>query len=294
MLRLKGFSWRLRAMILGIVFLGLSAPLQAGEFIIDIGAGADSLKYEEHVPRDSMSLEISSAARVTNVTVKGLLEYDFNNHFFVGGKGIVPVERGHGTEKWKWEVIGFVFQDNRLEYGWTRVDGYVGYSFEFPERGDPEAHIFEPYIGIRSSWVKQNRTNFVVLGVPVGGKSVEKVDSYGAIIGFRTKKTIIDDLVLGDKVTVGFDLKYVWPFDEETTNTAMPGFIVDAEKGYTAEGSVFAEYKYNDFTSFCIEVYGGRLHWKGSDWKAYQGGFVKWPENDTTYFGGNLYAKFEF
>jgi len=54
-------------------------------------------------------------------------------------------------------------------------------------------------------------------------------------------------------------------------------------------GYKIAENYYLDLTGFF-----GFMHWDGSDWITYSGGSAKWPENDTTYIGGNLSVKYEF
>ncbi len=267
---------------------GLATPAYAGKFNLSAGIGIEYMKYEEHFPEDALTpFPVDSDAEVINTVASAVAEYTFNNKFFLGAKGAIPVGKGDDTEEW--EEAGFLFQTNDLEYGWTRADAYAGYTFAF-QGEDVIANEFSPFIGIRSSWAKQERSNFVVVGVPTPGlTATEKINSYGTILGFKAVNSLFDQ-----KLVIGTNFEWVFPFDVEVTNTAIPGMEINAKKGYTWKLGISGAYILSERWSIGSELYGGRMHWKGSDWVPYGIGFVKWPSNDTTYFGGNASLTYKF
>ncbi len=260
----------------------------------DLGVGVESLKYEEHIPVDSHNLfHTESEARVTNIVLRALGEYNFENNFFIGIKGVMPISKGDDTEKWDYTDLGINYQTNKLKYGWSRIDGYIGYIFELPSKNFLLADTLEPYLGIRASWGRQRRSNFNVLGVPLTTTPVtEKIDSYGVLLAFRAKKVLGEDFE--ERFSLGFNFEWVFPLDVETTNTDFPGLTIGADKGYTWRMGASCRYKFTENWFIKLGFYGGVMHWEGSGWIRYKAGFVKWPENDTTYFGGEASLNFSF
>jgi hypothetical protein len=51
---------------------------------------------------------------------------------------------------------------------------------------------------------------------------------------------------------------------------------------------------YNPSLVFGLLLYGGRMHWNGSDWEVVDHVLTKWPENDTYYIGGGLKITYKF
>lgn len=72
-------------------------------------------------------------------------------------------------------------------------------------------------------------------------------------------------------------LSFAMPLKVETTNTALPGFVVDDVDGLrlrlSAELLRRADRK--------LRLSWLYLRWNGSDWQSYQGGFARWPRNET-------------
>jgi hypothetical protein len=248
------------------------------------------MSYEEHLPVDALNATaVDSEATVLNTEVSGSLEYGFSNQFFIGAKGSMPVVEGDDSETWT--GLGG-FQNNNLKYRWSRVDVYAGYSFgaKEPEFTEESADTFAPYIGIRSSWARQKRSDFTFLGLPVVKNAVtEKVNSYGTVVGLRVQRSFAEA-----KFSIGLNAEGAFPFNVEATNSDFPGAKFDSVRGYTFRIGGFGEYKISKHWFVGLDGYGGMMHWEGSDWQAYGGTFIKWPENDTTYYGGNLSAKYKF
>lgn len=233
---------------------------------LSLNIGWEQLQYEEDEP----STDTESCGRVNNMVlgVEGLKRWKFA---FAGIKAVFPVYKGDDEEEWI--VSGATYQTNTLEYGWTRVDGYLGY---------PLLDLLNPYLGLRWSEGRQDRTDFIVEGTHVSGSAGETISSRSFLLGVRGIGN------LAPQWRWSYRIEYFVPVDVEVTNNALPGSDVSDKGGYTIEVKGGVEYAYSNLLSFGFLLYGGRMHWDGSGWKSYAGGRVKWPENNTDYMGGAL------
>lgn len=275
------------AIIVSLTFIFLcstGAYANNSKFDFKMGIGVESLKYEESLPDFGgiPGIPCDSEAKVTNAVLDIQAEYDFEA-WLLGTKWVIPISKGDDTEDWT--VLGIPYQTNQLEYEWLRWDIYAGYVFKEVLLSD----TVEPYLGIRCSWAEQDRSNFVVLGVPVAGTATEEIDSYGLLLGLRAKKNFLDE-----KFTLGVNFEYVFPFDVEVTNSAIPGWSTDADDGYTYQFGLDGDYNLTEDWVLSAKFYYGKMHWDGSGWISYPGGSAKWPENDTEYLGGTLSVTYKF
>ena len=255
------------ASLLLLTDTSLSADVEKGmqsKLAIDIGW--ERLKYEEHEPDTGLD----SHARMNNIVVgiEGLKRW---RYVFSGIKFSTPVFLEDGQETWA--SSGVTIQTDRLEYGWTRLDGYAGYPF---------MNGLNPYGGVRWSDSTQDRSDFVVSGTPVTLTARERVKSLSLLLGIRGNGNITP------RWKWNYRMEYFSPVDVKVTNSALPGFKVTDSDGYTLELKGGAEYSYNKALSFGFFLYGGRMHWEGSGWLPFSGGTAKWPENNTDYIGGIL------
>lgn len=231
-----------------------------------VGIGWEQLIYEENEP----DRNLTSSATVNNWTLgfDGLKRW---KHIFFGIKGILPVDLDNNQEEWA--ISGIINQTNSLEYGWTRIDPYLGY---------PINPFINPYIGLRWSEAKQERSDFIVSGIPVAGNVTETVRSKFIMLGIRGKFN------LDPQWKIAYDIEYFSPIQLKVTNSQLPGWEATDKSGYTYEFKGEVEYFCTKTLSFAFQFYGGRMKWSGSDWQMYVGRLVKWPENDTRYLGGML------
>jgi hypothetical protein len=239
---------------------------------LSVQLGYEHLKYAESEPDNSLA----SKAKVSNY-IAGLEGIKVWNNIFVALRGVFPISEGVGTEKWK--EGGTQKQTNDLEYGWKRVDGFLGF---------PEVPWFTVYGGLRWSEGKQKRSNFVVSGSPQNITSTEIIRSRSILFGFRGSGKVTS------KWSLLYRLEGFIPLAVEVTNSAFPGFEVTRKKGYSFELEGGLKYHYSNTLILGLSGFGGRMHWEGSEWQAYGGKFIKWPENDTDYLGGSLKLDFFF
>jgi hypothetical protein len=237
-----------------------------------VGIGWETLKYSEHEP----DLHLDSDAKVSDWTV-GLDGFKQWTHVFCGFKSIIPVHRNTGSEEWR--VSDILTQQNSLEYGWTRIDALLGYRLK---------PFFNPYIGLRWSDSKQERTDFVVTGTPVDISATEEVTSWFISLGIK------GDILLSPRWTLSYFGSYFEPISSEVTNNNFPGWEVTDTDGYAFEFEGQAEYSCSESVSLVFTLYGGKMHWNGSDWIPYAGTLVKWPENDTRYMGCMLNVRWSY
>ncbi|MBW2108916.1 MAG: hypothetical protein JRI36_09665 [Deltaproteobacteria bacterium] len=228
-----------------------------------VGVGLESLSYEEHEPDTSLDSEVTT--HNWTFVVEALKDWE---RLFLGIDVTVPLIRGDDQEVWR--VSGDLYQTNRLENRWIRIDGTVGYLLH---------PLFKPFMGLRWSQDKQERTRFVVLGTPVANTATETVESHAVLIGLRGK------LQLRHGWACTYGLKYLVPIYVKTTNDSLPGWEARDKDGYTVELKGNIGYSFRPGLSVRLTLYGGKMHWEGSDWKRYSGGSAKWPENDTVYWG---------
>lgn len=239
---------------------------------LSIGIGWEQLEYKEHEPDKSSE----SNAKVSNVVIgiEGLKRWES----VIGGiKATIPVLIGENEEAWT--SSGRTFQTNTLEYGWMRTDGFIGYSLNY---------LFIPYVGLRWSESKQDRSNFIEHGTIFFGATKEQVRSWSALLGVRGNGN------LTSRWKWNYSIEYFVPIDVKVTNSAIPGFEASDKDGYTLDLKWGAEYSYKKTLSFGLLIYGGRMHWNGSDWKPSPGGLAKWPENNTDYLCGTLNIRWKF
>jgi hypothetical protein len=233
---------------------------------LSVGMGWEQLKYEEEEPNRSLG----SSAKVSNV-IMGIEALKRWKSVFSGINTIFPLIRGDDQEEWTTSATSY--QTNTLEYGWMRIDGYIGY---------PSTYFFNPYGGMRLSESKQTRTEFLVNGTTVAGTAEENVRSWSLFLGVRGNGN------LTPKWRWNYRIEYFVPIDVEVTNSAIPGFEASDKDGYAFDLKFEVEYSYTEALSFGFMMYGGRMHWDGSDWEPFAGGLVKWPENNTDHLGGAL------
>jgi hypothetical protein len=239
---------------------------------LSLGVGWEVLNYSEHEP-DS---HLDSDANVSNRTL-GLDAFKQRSYIFCRLKGIIPVHRGDDSEKWR--VSDILTQQNTLKYGWTRIDAIVGY---------PLNSYINPYMGLRWSDSAQKRSEFVVLGTPIEGRSTEDVTAWFITFGIR------GDIPFKPRWRLSYSGSFFVPVHSEVENSSLPGWEVTDTDGHAFEFEGRAVYAYTGSISFVFKLYGGTMHWNGSDWIPFSGTRVKWPENDTRYFGGMLSIRWLF
>jgi hypothetical protein len=231
------------------------------------GIGWERLKYKER----ASDMGIVSNAHVNNVIVdmEGLKRWEV---LFTGIKVIAPALKEDGKEKWATQP-NKTLQINRLEYGWTRLDGYVGY---------PLADFINPYGGVRWSETKQERKNVVVPSFPAADSAIERVNSLSFLLGVRGVGNVTS------RFQWQYWVEYFYPIYLDVSNSAFPDFETSDNHGYTLDMRGGLKYYFREKLSLGILFYVGKMHREGSDSKPYLDGLVKWPENDTNYLGGIL------
>jgi hypothetical protein len=262
-----------------MVFIAASTPSAASEepakglkSHISIGMGWETLNYREYEP----DTHLDSEADVSNWAV-GFNALKRWEYIFCEIKGIVPIDRNDDHEDWS--VSGILAQQNSLEYGWSRIDTYLGYPF---------TPLLNTYIGLRWSEAKQDRMDFFSFGAPVEGSVTETVTAWFLALG------LTGNVVLNPRWRLSYSGSYFEPISLEVKNSGLPGWEVSDAEGYTYEFEGQAEYAVTQSISAALILYGGRTHWSGSDWTLNAGKFVKWPENDTRYFGGMVNLRWLF
>ena len=239
---------------------------------ITLGAGWETLNYREREPDTPLASEGDASNWTIGVDASKRWE-----HFFCGVKGIVPVYLNADREEWS--VFGILTQQNELAYEWSRVDAYLGY---------PYTPFFNPYVGLRWSEANQKRTEFFFLGTPIEGNVTETVTAWFFTLGVK------GTFLLNPRWRFSYSGSYFEPVSSDVENSRLPGLDVTDIGGYAYDFEGQLEYGYTASVSFAFRIYGGKMHCNGSDWMAYSGKFVKWPENDTRYLGGMLNVKWSF
>ncbi len=244
---------------------------------LSISIGAEALNYKEREPdtfTDSRATVINPTVHVNWYSQYGLI---------VGGlKGALPVAPTEDIEKWN-SYGKKPYQTNVFKYEWIRGDAYLGYLM-----AQEKPHVSSVlYLGLRSSFQKQERDDFIVQGIRLVGKSVERTESYGILIGLTGK-----DLSLTKSSpspwSWNYTLEFVAPVSAKTTNSSYPGVKFNDKRGYTYEIKLGIENKLSPSWFWEGTFYGGRMHWVGSNWKITPYGRLKWPRNDTDFLGINL------
>jgi hypothetical protein len=239
---------------------------------ISLGTAWELLEYKEH-ERDT-GLDSKAKPNSLVIAVEGLKRWKY---LFCGVKSVFPVFLEGDQE----EVTrnGRSFQKDNLELGWIRIDGFLGY---------PLIYWVNPYLGIRRSEVRQERTGLVVAGAPVDVRSVEEVTSWNLLLGVTGVGNF------NPRLKWNYWLEYFLPLNVEVTNSAVPGFKASDKTGYMLELKGGIDYFYMNSLGFGLLLYGGWMHWNGSDWKLIDHVLVKWPENDTFYLGGGFKITYRF
>ena len=237
-----------------------------------VGIGWEALNYSEYEP----DTRLDSEADVSN-WILGLDAFKQWTHIFCGFKGIIPVHRIDGSEEWR--ASGILTQQNSLKYGWTRLDAFLGYKLK---------PSFNPYLGLRWSDSEQERMGFLLLGTPVEGSATEEVTAWFINLGIR------GDILLNSKWRLYYSGSYFEPISSEVENSNLPGWEVADTSGYIFEFEGQVEYTYSESIVFVFTLYGGKMHWNGSDWASYENRSIKWPENDTQYIGCMLNVRWSF
>lgn len=235
-----------------------------------IAVGWEHLEYKEYEPDTGLY----SNAEVKNcvVGIEGLKQWESS---FIGINAVIPILKV--ADKEKWFFLGSSYQINTLRYRWTRINGYIGYPLDYR---------LNPYVGLHWSESKQERLDFLGSGAPFEGNAIEVVNSYSLLFGIRA------DGYCTSRWEWNYRLEYFIPIDVEVTNSNLPDFEASEKDGYTIELKGGLKYSYTETLSFGFLIYGGRMHWEGSNWKL--GGLAKWPENDTDYLGGAINASWRF
>jgi hypothetical protein len=197
---------------------------------ISIGMGWETLNYMEHEP----DTHLDSEADVSNWTV-GFDALKRWEYIFCGIKGIIPVYLNDDREDWS--LSGILAQQNSLEYGWSRIDAYLGY---------PLTSFFNPYIGLRWSEAKQDRTGFVSLGIPAEGSVTETITAWFFTLGAT------GDVLLNPQWSLSYSGSYFEPISSDVTNSGLPGWDVSGSDGYTFEFESQIEYIYTSRVSFAF------------------------------------------
>lgn len=238
------------------------------QFSIDIGW--EYLEYKEYEPDTGLY----SNAEVRNwiAGIEGLKQWE---SLFIGINAITPVLKV--ADKEKWFFLGSEYQINTLKYRWVRIDGYIGHPLDYG---------LNPYVGLHWSESKQERRDFLGSDTPGDSTAIEVVKSYSLLFGIRA------DIYCTSRWEWNYWIEYFIPIDVKVTNSTLPDFEASEKDGYTIELKGRLEYSYTETLSFGFLIYGGRMHWKGSNWKL--GGLAKWPENDTDYLGWAINVSWRF
>jgi hypothetical protein len=253
---------------------------------VDFRVGVESLRYEEVEP------ETKTIGKAETVNLVGMLDVYQEYQQFQGGiKGVLPLTIGDDREKWNVNSVAN-YQTDKLNYYWSRIDGYVGYSFK--ESDDNNNLPGTWYGGLRRSEGVQRRSDFIVNGVTLNAKVTEMIQSYGLFIGYKGQTGIAHERrpkwseELSPSFTANWRMEYHKPILNRVTNTSIPGALFKNRVGYTVEFGGGVAYNMNQSFSATFNAYGGRMYWQGSNWDNFGAGFVKWPENKTDYMGANL------
>jgi hypothetical protein len=257
------------SMIFTMPTLGLAAAISntALKSQVSIYWAREHFVYRE-IENDT-GMESKSRLNKYVVGIEGRKRWDY---LFAGVKFSLPLcIEGDQEETTR---FGKLYQYDHLELRWVKMDGYAGYPFR---------HWVNPYVGVRWSDVTQERKNFNFMSKSLTDLTAsENVRSWHFLFGITGIGKISPRWIWN------YRLEYFLPLKVEVTNSVIQDFNSSDSRGYTLELQGGIDYLYSDFLSFGFLLYGGLTHWNGSDWKATGRGFVKWPENETTFVGAGL------
>lgn len=231
---------------------------------ISFGLGVERLEYEEDEPVTTLH----SRGSTYNLTAR--INATKRWQFLLAGLcGTFPLVAGRDGESWS--AAGAPFQTNKITYRRSRYSGYIGY---------PISPLVIPYTGISHSRSSQTRSDFIVTGTPVAGSAKEKVISTSFLLGLRGQGNP------SPRFRWSYGLALFLPVHVDVTNSSLPGFRADETSGYGYEFNLDIVRMHSEKFGYGLSLNGGVVHWRGSDFLPYSGGFAKWPENDTRYLGG--------
>jgi hypothetical protein len=249
-----------------------AGPNGGMESKVSLTVAWERLQYKEHEP--DKGLDAQSDLNNMVVGIEGVKRWE---HLFLGAGATFPISRESGKEEAT--LSGNAFQENALELGWVRIDGFLGY---------PLRDWINPYMGFRWSEVRQERKNFVVAGAPVTSQSIEEVKSLSLLFG------ICGAGIISPRWIWNYRAELFLPLSVNVTNTALPGFESSDKSGHMAELKGEIDYLLGNSIYSGLLLYGGWMHWNGSQWQSFDWGRAKWPENDTYYLGVGLNIVYEF
>ena len=234
--------------------------------------GIEYLEYEEQLPETSLQ----SNADVSNIVIRieGVKRWE---NLFIGIDGTVPVVNFDSQEEWS--VNGTLTQTDSLSYEVTQLATFIGY---------PVAPSFNPYLGLRSTWFNQERSDFRESdGALISSSRItESIKAHYISLGLRGGLPISKDWV------IFYDAEYNFPYYSKVTNDGLPGWETTNINGYSWKVSGELLYILKEKLSLSLLLSASRIHWKGDDWQIYNNGQIKWPENDT--YIVNLFFSFNW
>ena len=269
---------RIAAFLSGFTFIIFSSPTAFAdpnsgiENKLSLNIAWERLQYEEREP----DMHLDAKAELDNMVVgiEGVKRWE---HIFLGTRLTFPISNESGQEAVT--RSGGTYQENTLEMGWSRIDGFVGY---------PLRYWLNPYMGFRWSEVRQVRGNFVIAGAPATLQSLEEVKSVSLLFGMGGVGNF------SPRWNWNYRAEFFLPISVKVTNTALPGFESSDKSGHMVELKGGIHYLVTDSLYSGLFLYGGWMHWDGSQWNSFDRGRAKWPENDTYYLGAGLNIFYKF
>lgn len=266
------------ALISGLAFILFSFPAAFAnpssgiESKLSLDIAWERLQYREQEP----DTNLDAKAELDNLVVgiEGVKRWEY---LFLGTRLALPLSRENGREDIT--LAGNAYQSNALEMGWTRISAFAGY---------PWRPWINPYAGFRWSEVRQNRGDVVIAGTPVTSQSEETVKSVSLLFGMGGNGN------LAPRWNWNYRAELFLPVRVKITNTALPGFESYDKVGHMVELKGGFDYLFTDALHSGFFLYGGWMHWNGSNWIAFERGQAKWPENYTYYLGAGLNISCKF
>jgi len=245
------------------------AEPDAAKSFIGVGIGPEKLTYSEQITDIAL---FSSDTELKNWTLYLEAQKGWQN-FFIGSRAYIPVSKDKSQETWTRE--GIFEQTNSLTYQWARADIHAGYFMH---------SMLNPYVGVAWGYSEQKRSNFNNINVPevILETYTEKVAAFSALFGIQ------GSILLTARWSFSYYGEYRLPFYSNTTNTGLPGWEASDIRGYGYTLAARLHYSLTQSVTAALQMSGGKQHWDGSDWLPAGNSSAKWPENDTTYWGGFL------
>ena len=241
---------------------------------ITVGLGIEYLEYEEHLPETALKSSVDLSNIVARV--EGLKRW---KNVFIEFQGVIPVVNSDKKEEWL--INGMIDQTNSLKFGKAQFAALIGY---------PYSPLFNPYLGHRSTWSNQQRSDFRSYDGSFlsAAKITEKLSAHYFSLGFQGGSP------LSENWGITFGAEYNLPYYSKVTNNGLPGWEAKNINGYL--WNVYSELSYIFKKQFSISLLlcGGHNHWDGSAWRVYHNDQVKWPENDTYFINSFLNFNWSF